>query len=153
MLYHRWLSLASYASKSRRPLGRILGRLGSSLRWLLRRGGGGGGGGSAIAAEAIGRSHSRRRDRNESLPPWRLNTLGWIVALSVPLALAALGIGCGPSVAYLAGDRATYDAIAPEYAAYVDADPALNAPQRQRRHRTLESWRFRLEQAEQARTR
>jgi len=49
---------------------------------------------------------------------------------------------------YTAADRATYDAVAPAYKAYVDADEALDADKKKRRLRTLSTWRLRLEQAE-----
>jgi len=39
----------------------------------------------------------------------------------------------------------TYNAIAPEYSAYVEADPALTAEQKQRRLDTVETWRRRVE--------
>lgn len=73
------------------------------------------------------------------------------------LPAAALVGGCsalqaiqGPGGAYVAGDRATYDAVAPEYAAYVAADPALAPDQKDRRTRTLQTWRMRVEAAERA---
>jgi len=64
------------------------------------------------------------------------------------LWLAAIAAGCAPDSAYVAADRATFDAIAPEYAAYVSADPALDDARRSRRLRTLQAWRVRLEQAD-----
>jgi hypothetical protein len=39
---------------------------------------------------------------------------------------------------------ATYDAIAPEYASYVQADMALSTEQKQRRFNTIETWRLRV---------
>ena len=47
-----------------------------------------------------------------------------------------------------AADRATYDAVAPEYAAYVANDATLSDEQRARRDRTVQTWRLRLETAE-----
>ena len=41
-------------------------------------------------------------------------------------------------------DRATYDAIAPEYLGYVDADPALTPEQKARRVQTVRSWEAKL---------
>ena len=50
-----------------------------------------------------------------------------------------------PSCAPLTpAERATYDAIAPEYAAYVQVDPNLAPDQKQRRLGLLESWRIRV---------
>jgi hypothetical protein len=57
-----------------------------------------------------------------------------------------------PGGAYVAADRATYEALAPEYAAYVAADPALADDERARRTRTLQTWRMRIEAAEQTAT-
>jgi len=49
---------------------------------------------------------------------------------------------------YTAADRATYDAVAPAYKAYVNADASLNADEKKTRSRTITTWRLRLEQAE-----
>jgi hypothetical protein len=82
-------------------------------------------------------------------------------ALLAAISASALVSCCGcsalqsvqaPGGAYVAADRATYEALAPEYAAYVAADPALADEQRARRTRTLETWRMRIESAEQAAT-
>lgn len=54
----------------------------------------------------------------------------------------------GPGGAYVAADRATHDAIAPEYAAYVAADPNLDPIQKDRRLNTVATWRMRVERAE-----
>lgn len=72
------------------------------------------------------------------------------VALVLPLAL--LG-GCGsPTSAYVQADRATFEAVAPEYRAYVTVDGGLDAGQRARRIRTIDTWRLRLESAEKSGT-
>lgn len=70
------------------------------------------------------------------------------------LALVAL-LGTGgcsamqsPVAAYVAADRATFEAIAPEYLEYVEDDPSLIDEQRQRRERTVAAWRLRVEEAE-----
>ena len=47
-----------------------------------------------------------------------------------------------------AADRATYDAIAPSYTAYVNADPMLSPADRATKLRTLETWLRRLEAQE-----
>jgi len=69
----------------------------------------------------------------------RLATL--FAAFAAVLFLA----GC-PSVPkeYAAADQATYDAIAPEYTAYVQADPKLTQEQKDRRLRTLQTWKVRI---------
>lgn len=67
-----------------------------------------------------------------------------------PLALFLLPllVACSPGAGYVRADRETYNAIAPAFAAYVDADPALDSEQKKRRHETLHSWDARLTQAE-----
>ena len=80
--------------------------------------------------------------------------------LLLTITLCALvllaGTGCGvvpldsPSSAYVRADRATHDAVSPEYVRYVNADPALTPEQRERRLRTIESWRARVEAGESA---
>jgi hypothetical protein len=45
---------------------------------------------------------------------------------------------------YVKADRLTYDAIAPEYLRYVDADPGLTQEQKDRRHRTVDTWNLRI---------
>jgi hypothetical protein len=85
---------------------------------------------------------------------WRMNAAP--LALLLPAALLPHAAGCqslnnlaqSPAAAYVAADRATYDAVAPEYAAYVRADPTLDAESRDRRERTLETWRLRVESGE-----
>lgn len=74
----------------------------------------------------------------------RLCLIGFIVAVS----------GCASTgdiirAEYVEADRATYEAIAPEYLNYVQADQSLDSDERKRRERTLTTWRLRLEQAEQ----
>lgn len=49
---------------------------------------------------------------------------------------------------YTAADRATYEAVAPTYLQYVDADASLDSDEKKRRARTITTWRLRLEQAE-----
>ena len=56
--------------------------------------------------------------------------------------------GCeGISVAdaYVKADRLTYDAIAPSYRAYVEADEKLDAPSKASRIRLLETWKLRID--------
>ncbi len=74
----------------------------------------------------------------------------FFAALAASLLLGATG--CTPAGMYVAADRATYEAVAPEYLGYVAADPAMTADQKNRRRRTLETWRLRLEAAEQSET-
>ncbi len=66
-----------------------------------------------------------------------------------PLAAALLLSGCtGLDARYIAADKATYEAIAPEYQIYIERDMALTSEQRKRRVRTLEAWTARLQEAE-----
>ena len=65
-------------------------------------------------------------------------------------AVAALVLltGCeGISVAdaYVKADRLTYDASAPSYRAYVEADEKLDAPSKASRIRLLETWKLRID--------
>jgi len=53
--------------------------------------------------------------------------------------------GCVVQKDYVAADKATFDAIGPEYRAYVESDPKLDQDQKARRLRTLESWKIRLQ--------
>ena len=61
--------------------------------------------------------------------------------------LALLGIllifgACqgGPDPVFTTASRDAYTAITPEYLHYVDADPALTAEQKTRRHATTDRW-------------
>lgn len=66
-------------------------------------------------------------------------------ALALTLTLAS---GCTIAPAYVTADRATFDAIAPEYRAYVDADPELSLEKKTRRRGTIDSWDARLREEE-----
>ncbi len=64
------------------------------------------------------------------------------------VAAFVLLTGCeGISVAdaYVKADRLTYDAIAPSYRAYVEADEKLDAPSKASRIRLLETWKLRID--------
>ena len=72
------------------------------------------------------------------------------VSLSIILLMTA---GCCATVDliradYTAADRATFDAVAPAYNAYVDGDDSLDADEKKTHKRTIVTWRLRLEQAE-----
>jgi len=69
---------------------------------------------------------------------WR--RLGCVVALS-------LVASCSPPAEYVSADMDTYKAISPEYLNYVQADPGLSMDQKDRRIRTVDAWRIRVEQA------
>tara|TARA_Y100001938_G_C7823917_1_gene297968 strand:+ start:31 stop:255 length:225 start_codon:yes stop_codon:yes gene_type:complete len=53
--------------------------------------------------------------------------------------------GISVADAYVAADQATYDVIAPQYRAYVEADESLDAPSKASRMRLVETWKMRLE--------
>ena len=66
--------------------------------------------------------------------------------LSLLAALMLLSACEGISVAdaYVAADKATYEAIAPEYRVYVEADEGLDASSKASRMRLLKSWEMRI---------
>lgn len=78
----------------------------------------------------------------------------WLLLLVLPAALLAGGCQAfeSPSAQYVAADRSTYTAIAPEYATYVAGDPNLTAEAKARRGRTIATWRLRITKAEEAGT-
>lgn len=57
-----------------------------------------------------------------------------------------------PAAAYVAADKATYNAVAPEYWEYVKADPKLVQDQKDRRLRTLKTWELRIKSAQESGT-
>ena len=59
--------------------------------------------------------------------------------------LALVASSCSTAPVYMEADKATYQAIAPEYQAYVAADSKLTAAQKARRLATLASWKKRWE--------
>jgi hypothetical protein len=71
-------------------------------------------------------------------------------ALAAALIFAAAGCASQVPADWVAADRATKQAIAPEYEAYVDADATLTAEQKQRRHNTVATWESRLAEHEAA---
>jgi hypothetical protein len=77
-------------------------------------------------------------------------TLLCFLLLLLPTHLTGCSVLTAPEGTYVAADRATYDAVAPEYCAYVTNDPSLDDEQRARRRRTVDTWRVRLEAAEGA---
>lgn len=68
-------------------------------------------------------------------------------AVAIVCALALAGC-CSVDPLYLEADRATYDAVAPEYRIYVQEDQALDQAQEDRRQRTLAAWEARIKAAE-----
>lgn len=76
---------------------------------------------------------------------------GYFFLLGFSFVLALLMPGCG-SIAkeYVSADRATYNAIEPEYRKYVEADESLGDAAKALRYATLDSWKYRLDQAEEA---
>lgn len=80
------------------------------------------------------------------LPPVRVgpSSLGYWTALAlwalVGLALVLACAGCSTPSNYRTADRSRFEVIAPEYDRYVDADPKLDAEQRERRHRLTRAW-------------
>jgi hypothetical protein len=76
--------------------------------------------------------------------------------LCLVLLPALLGAGgchgqlVSPDQAYVAADRATFEAVAPEYRQYVAADALLGPEQKARRDRTLATWELRIVEGERA---
>jgi hypothetical protein len=133
MLYSRWLALAS-CKPSVGWIGaslRLAAAVGRVARRLFH-------GAAASAVPPTGADRMRN-----AIAPWRMNS-AWLAAALGAVGVAGAG-GCGPTGGYVAADRATYDAVAPEYAAYVTADATLTPEQRQRRQRTLAAWKLRIE--------
>ena len=64
---------------------------------------------------------------------------------AIVLALLASCISTAVPTTWVAAERATFEAIEPEYRAYVEADPELDLAAKQNRLATLETWRVRLE--------
>jgi len=62
-------------------------------------------------------------------------------------ALCLFATGCATSQEYVKADRLTFDAIAPAYLKYVEADTTLDADQKERRKRTVETWKLRLDKS------
>jgi hypothetical protein len=60
------------------------------------------------------------------------------------VALCLSAGGCALNKDYVKADKATFDAIAPEYLRYIDLDTTLDKEQKDRRHRTVDSWNLRI---------
>ena len=63
-----------------------------------------------------------------------------------------LMVGCGTTTfnaKYVQADRSTYNAISPEYTRYLEGDDSLDDAAKARRFRTIESWKRRIESAEE----
>lgn len=74
----------------------------------------------------------------------KMSCLAWLWAGSC-LCLS----GCAaPDRAFVRAERATYQAIAPEYTSYVDADERLSIEQKARRLRTVQTWDLSIRQQE-----
>lgn len=69
--------------------------------------------------------------------------------LILSLVTVGMGMGCATvPPAYIAADRATFDAVAPEYRIYVQEDAELTQGQKAIRVRTLLDWDKRINAAE-----
>jgi hypothetical protein len=86
---------------------------------------------------------------------WRMNGLLPFAPMLLLLPLSQC-TGCSaltfPPPDYVAADRATYEAVAPEYAGYVQEDPRLDEDERVTRARTLQTWDARLRAAERGKS-
>jgi len=70
--------------------------------------------------------------------------------LLLTVACCAVLPSCAPPQVYVTADRETFNAVAPEYRAYVEADANLSDVQKERRYRTIDTWQSRVEAAEGA---
>lgn len=66
-------------------------------------------------------------------------------ALLVALFLSGAGCASTVSGSYVKADRETYEAVAPEYVAYIDSDTTLKPEDKAIKKRTIKSWKQRLE--------
>jgi hypothetical protein len=78
----------------------------------------------------------------------KLSSLAMVLGAGLLLSLLA-GCQTVPDP-YWNADRQTYEAVAPEYKAYVEADAGLPVEQKARRQRTLDTWKLRVDQAARA---
>jgi pyruvate/2-oxoglutarate dehydrogenase complex dihydrolipoamide dehydrogenase (E3) component len=63
------------------------------------------------------------------------------VGLAAMALLVAGCTGCTPTKAYIEADRATHEAVAPEYLELVRESGKFDAKQIQRRQDTIDTWR------------
>lgn len=83
----------------------------------------------------------RMREHTEGTRRRRIQASLVLIVISILAALAVtFSSGCAPSEPYRRADRLTFDAIAPEYSAYVAGDAGLSAKAKERRYRTLRTW-------------
>ncbi len=68
--------------------------------------------------------------------------------VAVGLVLLVALAGCTPSAAFVRSERSAYEAIAPIYRDYVEADEILTPSERKGRLATLEAWDDHLREAE-----
>lgn len=105
---------------------------------------------AAMDAEAVASADAALKAGGTPKQNWPSNAVLLLIATSLLLSLAGCAAFRLPSPDYVKADRATYEAVAPEYSAYVAADPLLDAEQIARRQRTVATWRRRLESAEKS---
>lgn len=108
-----------------------------------------------IAAIAVGAAYKWYLERKQ--PPksgapepgiWKGQQL--LILLPLLLVMGGCQWISPPNELYVKADRATFEAIAPEYRGYVEKDLSLTIDQQQRRYRTIETWRLRIESGERA---
>lgn len=68
--------------------------------------------------------------------------------LLLPLFAGCAALTSSAPESWVRADRATHDAVAPEYLRYVDNDPAKTQEQKDSRHLTVETWDRRLTEHE-----
>jgi hypothetical protein len=98
-----------------------------------------------------------RATRKIGTPPAFDATVNLLLLGAFLALLAFAAPGCSafqhvqpPQAAYVAADRATYEAVGKEYADYYHGDPLLSLDEKARRDRTMRSWLMRIERGEKA---
>jgi hypothetical protein len=65
--------------------------------------------------------------------------------LIICFAILSTFIGCAVQKDYVAADKLFYEAIAPEYLQFVDANPNFDNDQKERRKRTVAAWKLMID--------
>ena len=69
---------------------------------------------------------------------------------AILVAMIIVLSGCGINKAFLQGEEAAFQAIAPTYILYIESDETLDELSREDRMRTVRAWRFSLDKATKA---
>jgi len=69
---------------------------------------------------------------------------------AILVAMLVILSGCGINKAFLQGEEAAFQAIAPTYILYIESDETIDDLSREDRMRTVRAWRFSLDKATKA---